>query len=285
MNLPSGDWSRNSTNVPPGPRLPLGLQPPAEPQAPAPSGPVGQPREVTVRMPVHRIWATYVFLGLITVVFLGQLASTQFLGNDILAALGDKDNLLIAQGEYWRLFTAIFLHASILHYGFNAYALYIIGRDVERFSGAVRLTIIFVLAGLCGSLFSLVFTPAPALGASGAIFGLIGAQGVFLYRHRKLFGERGRRGLQNIVIIAILNLAIGLQAGIDDWAHVGGLVGGLILGGVLGPFWAVSRDPMQGGQPVIVDQQPMGGRQWLLVLAFAVAVAVLSFVGAARYTF
>jgi rhomboid protease GluP len=254
-------------------------------QPATPTAPAGPQRELTVRMPVHRVWATYVFLGLITVVFLAQLAGSQFLGGDIVLALGEKDNLLIAQGQYWRLFTAIFLHGSILHFGFNAYALYIIGRDVERFSGAVRFTIIFLLAGLTGSLFSLVFTPAPAVGASGAIFGLIGAQGVFLYRHRKLFGERGRRGLQNIIIIAVLNLAIGLQAGIDDWAHVGGLVGGLILGGVLGPFWALDRNPMQGGQPVIVDQQPMGGREWLLVLAFAVAVAVLSFVGAARYAF
>jgi len=112
---------------------------------------------------------------------------------------------------------------------------------------------------------------------------LIGALAVFLYRHRKLFGERGRRNLQNIIVIALINFAIGLQGNIDNWAHLGGLVGGLILGGVLGPVWAVSRDPMQGGQPVIVDQQPMGGRQWLLVLAFAVAVAALSIVGAARY--
>jgi len=267
-------------NNPPGnqPALP-GLQPAGS------TPPAAPPREVSVRMPVHRVWATYVFLGLITVVFLGQLASMQFLGGDILGALGDKDNLLIAQGQYWRLFTAIFLHANILHYGFNAYALYIIGRDVERFSGPLRLTIIFLLAGLSGSLFSLVFTPAPAVGASGAIFGLIGAQAVFLFRHRKLFGERGRRGLQNIIIIAVLNLVIGLQAGIDDWAHVGGLVGGLILGAVLGPFWALDRNPLQGGQPVIVDQQPLGGRQWLLVLAFAVAVAVLSIVGASRYVF
>jgi rhomboid protease GluP len=254
------------------PPLPGVAQPPAAPE-----------KQISARMPVQRVWATYVFLGLITAVFLAQLASSQFLGGDIIGALGEKDNQLIAQGEYWRLLTAIFIHANILHYGFNAYALYIIGRDVERFSGAVRFTVIFLLAGLSGSLFSLLFTPARAVGASGAIFGLIGALAVFLYRHRKLFGERGRRNLQNIIVIALINFAIGLQGNIDNWAHLGGLVGGLILGGVLGPVWAVSRDPMQGGQAVIVDQQPMGGRQWLLALAFAVAVAALSIVGAARY--
>jgi rhomboid protease GluP len=276
VSLPSGDWSRDKTNIPPGtaPRLPQ-----------MPTTAASQPGELTVRLPVHPVWATYVFLGIITLVFLGQLAGQYLLGADVIGFFGEKDNLLIAQGEYWRLFTAIFLHANILHYAFNAYALWVIGRDVERFSGPVRFTLIFILAGLSGSLFSLVFTPEPAVGASGAIFGLIGAQAVFLFRHRKLFGERGRRGLQSVIIIAVLNLAIGLQGGIDDWAHIGGLVGGLILTALLGPAWRVDRNVIQGGQPIIVDEQPMGGRQWLLALAFLVAVLVLSFAGAARYTF
>jgi len=235
------------------------------------------------RLPVHKVWATYVFLAIIIVVFLGQLAGQYFLGGDFLGAMGVKDNQLIAQGEYWRLFTSIFLHGSILHIGFNAYALYILGSDVERFSGSQRFIVIFLLAGLCGSVFSLIFTAEQSLGASGAIFGLIGAQGVFLYRHRKLFGERGRRNLQQVIIIALINFAFGLQGGIDNWAHLGGLVGGLILSAILGPVWAVNWNVTQGGQPVIADQEPVGGREWLLVLAFAVAVAVAAVVGASRY--
>ena len=131
--------------------------------------------------------------------------------------------------------------------------------------------------------YSHIFTPAPSLGASGAIFGLIGAQGIFLYRHRKLFGARGRRNLQQVIFIALINFAFGLQGGIDNWAHLGGLAGGLILSAILGPVWAVNWNVIQGGQPVIADQEPLGGRQWLLVLAFAVAVAVAAVVGAARY--
>ena len=253
------------------------------PQPGAPSMPPGPPRQVSARMPVHKVWATYVFLAIIIVVFLAQLAGQQFLGGDIVGAMGVKDNQLIAQGEYWRLFTSIFLHGSILHIGFNAYALYILGSAVERFSGSLRFTVIFLLAGLSGSVFSLIFTQAPSLGASGAIFGLIGAQGVFLYRHRKLFGARGRRNLQQVIFIALINFAFGLQGGIDNWAHLGGLVGGLILSAILGPVWAVNWNVIQGGQPVIADQEPLGGRQWLLVLAFAVAVGVAAVVGAARY--
>ncbi len=262
----------------PGDVTPL---PPAYPPA---APPVQPGRQVSVRLPVQRVWATYVFLGLITAVFIGQLAIAQMTGgDDLIADFGAKDNQLIAQGEYWRLFTAIFVHANILHYGFNAYALYIVGRDVERFSGSARFILIFMLAGLSGSVFSLVFTPAESVGASGAIFGLIGAQAIFLFRHRQLFGERGRRGLQSIVIIAVINFLIGLQGGIDNWAHLGGLVGGLILGWVLGPLWTLTWDPMQGGQPAVVDQQPLGSRQWLLAAAFAAAIAALAVVDVSLY--
>jgi len=266
-------------NTPPGGPL----QPSAFPTVPPPPGAPAPGQPMTARLPLQRVWATYVWLGVITAVFIGQLIVIQTTGQDIIGDLGAKNNQLIAQGEYWRLLTAIFVHANILHYGFNAYALYIIGRDVERFSGPLRLTVIFLLAGLCGSVLSLVFTPEPSVGASGAIFGLIGAEAVFLFRNRQLFGQRGRRGLQNLIFIAILNFALGLQGSIDNWAHLGGLIGGLILGWVLGPVWAVNWNILQGGQPVIADQQPLGGRQWLLALAFAVAVAAMAVFGAQLY--
>ena len=233
-------------------------------QPAGPTAPNGPQRQVSVRLPVQPVWATYVLLGIIGLVFIGQLLSTQLLNADLIIELGAKDNQLIAQGEYWRLFTAIFIHTGFLHIGFNAYALYIIGRDVERFSGALRLIVVFLLAGLSGSVMSLLFNPSPSVGASGAIFGLIGALGVFLYRHRKLFGERGRRNLRDVIIIALLNLAFGLQGGIDNWAHLGGLIGGLILGWAMGPMWAVNWNLLQGGQPVI-DRPAARGRPGMAV--------------------
>jgi rhomboid protease GluP len=236
-------------------------------------------RAVSARLPFHHVRATYVFLGLIIVVFLAQLASTQLAGVDLILAFGAKDNTRIAHGEFWRLLTAVFVHASVLHIAFNGYALYILGRDVEAFAGWLRFTLIFLLAGLSGSVASLLFNPAPSVGASGAIFGLIGALVVFLYRHRKLFGERGRRNLQSIIVIALINLLIGLSGGIDNWAHLGGLAGGLILGWFLGPVWSLTVDPTQAGQGVIQDQKPMGAAQWALVLAFAIVLAGLTLLG------
>lgn len=257
------------------PPLPAPLRPPAEPGA----EPAAR-RAVSARLPFQPVRATYVFLGLIVIVFLGQLASMQLTGTDQLIQFGAKDNIAIANGEYWRLLTAVFLHASVLHIAFNGYALYILGRDVESFAGWLRFTVIFLLAGLSGSVTSLIFNPSPSVGASGAIFGLIGALVIFLYRHRKLFGERGRRNLQSIIVIALINLAIGLSGGIDNWAHLGGLAGGLVLGWFLGPVWTLSLDPMLGGQAVVQDQRPMGAAQWALVLAFAIVLAGLTFLGA-----
>ncbi len=134
---------------------------------------------------------------LIGLTFAAQFAFATFLDID-LADYGAKNNLLIAHGEIWRLFTAIFLHGSVLHILFNAYALYYLGREIETFYGPLRFSLVFLVAGLSGSVVSMLLNPHASIGASGAIFGLIGAEGVFLYRNRRLLGERiidgGREG-------------------------------------------------------------------------------------------
>ena len=269
---------------PPAPRDPA--EPAATPAAEAGAGqgaaavPAAEaPPRVRVRLPLHRVWLTYVFLALIGVVFLGQLASEQLLGFDYLAALGAKHNAAIAAGQYWRLVTPIFLHGGLLHFFFNMYALYNLGREVEAFMGPARFLLVFFYAGVAGTVFSLLFTPNPSLGASGAIFGLIGAQGIFLYRHRQLFGERGRRGLQQIIMIALINLAIGLQGNIDNWAHVGGLLGGVGLSWALGPAWRLEPAPLNPGQAVIVNQPDETSTRGLVIAGLLVGLAALTAVG------
>ncbi len=256
------------TGLPPQPPAPAGPPPPEAPVS-------APPAALRVRLPVHRVWATYVLLGAITAVFLAQLASQQLTGTDWVLALGAKDNAAIAQGEVWRLLTAVFIHISLLHYGFNAYALYNLGREVEAFSGPLRLALLFFFSGLSGSVFSLIFNRLPAVGASGAIFGLIGALGVFLYRHRRLFGERGRRGLQQVIFIALINFVLGLQGSIDNWGHLGGLVGGLALSAVIGPLWAVRWDAQPGGGALAEDQRPLTPLRWAGVLLLGAGLALL----------
>jgi rhomboid protease GluP len=111
------------------------------------------------------------------------------LGFDVPAALGMKVNELIIHGQIWRLITPVLLHGSILHLGFNMYALYILGPGLERFYGHWRFLTLYLLAGFAGNVMSFIFSPNPSLGASTAIFGLLGAQGVFLYHNRGIYGR------------------------------------------------------------------------------------------------
>jgi rhomboid protease GluP len=193
-------------------------------------------------MPQVKPWVTYALLGVTLLVFSLQLLSKALFGGlDFPAALLLKDNAAILHGEVWRLITPTFLHAtgSILHIGFNMYALYILGPGLERHFGHGRFLALYLLSGFAGNVISFVFSPQYSLGSSTAIFGLIGAQAVFLYRHRVLFGQGARRALVNIITVAVINLIIGLSPGIDNWGHVGGLIGGTLFSWLGGPVLQV----------------------------------------------
>lgn len=253
-------------------------QPPAWPPVPAPAAP---PPANRIRLPSHTVWLTYVLLGLILIVFLAQSASDFFWGNDYILYYGAKINELIAQGEWWRLLTPIFIHANLTHIAFNAYSLYNLGREIEAFYGWLRFSIIFFLAGLSGSVASLIFNTHPSVGASGAIFGLIGAEAAFLYLNRGILGERGRRAFQNVIVIVGINLFIGLQGGIDNWAHLGGLAGGLALAWFISPRWAVPAVTMLGVPVTLEDEQSLTGARWLAVPLLLFALAGLTALGIA----
>ena len=195
---------------------------------------------------------TYTLLGVTVSVFVLQLLSEMILGVDYPAMLGLKVNYLIVSGELWRLITPMFLHGSILHIGFNMYALYIIGPGLERHYGRGRFLVLYFLAGFAGNVVSFLFSDAPSLGSSTAIFGLIGAQGVFFYRNRDIFGAPAQRALMNILMIAAINLVIGMSPGIDNWWHIGGLAGGTLFAWFAGPLFR-----LEGGYfaPVLVDER------------------------------
>ena len=188
-----------------------------------------------VKTPEAQPVVTYVLLGITVLVFALQTISTMLLGEDWLALFGMKINELILEGQLWRLFTPMFLHGSILHLLFNMYALYALGRGLERYYGHARYLALYLLSGFAGNVISFLFSPNPSLGASTAIFGLLGAEGVFLYRNRSLFGASARTALTNVVTIAAINLVLGLSPGIDNWGHVGGLVGGTLFAWFGGP--------------------------------------------------
>ena len=132
----------------------------------------------------------------------------------------------IRNGEYYRLITGIFLHGNLPHLLFNCYALFVIGTQIENFFGKIKYLIIYLFSGLMGSLFSIIFANYLSIGASGAIFGLMGSLLYFGYHYRVYLGNVIK---SQIIPLIILNLLLGLLPGIDNFAHIGGLLGGTII--------------------------------------------------------
>jgi rhomboid protease GluP len=210
------------------------------------------PQRVQVPLPDGKPLVTTSLLVIIALIYVLQLVTGFLFNQDLPAALGMKINEAILDGEYWRLITPMFLHGSIFHLGFNLYALYILGRRIERFFGSFRFLLLFLIAGITGNLFSFFFTPAPSLGSSTAIFGLLAAEGVFIYQHRELFGDRSQVALRQIIQVAVINFLIGLSPGIDNWGHFGGLIGGALFSWFAGPIFK-----LEGATPRLhfIDQR------------------------------
>ena len=180
-------------------------------------------------------YITYTILILnIVIFFIMNLAGILFNWNQNLQLIifGAKVNELIAYGQYWRMLTAMFLHIGIAHLFFNSYAIYIYGPMVESLFGKVKFIIVYLGSGLIGSLFSYMFSPNPSVGASGAIFGLMGSLLYFRKRNKNIF--RQVFGPSLFMIIAV-NLFFGFTStGIDNWGHIGGLIGGYLIGNAIG---------------------------------------------------
>jgi rhomboid protease GluP len=196
------------------------------------------PRTIQVAAPNVKPYATYIILGVTIFVYLLQLAGQYLLNGDVVAMFGVKNDALIRAGQLWRLVTPVFLHASILHIAFNMYALFIFGRGIEARYGHGRFLLLYFLSGYAGNVMSFLLTANPSLGASTAIFGLIAAEGVFIVQNRALLGSRVNRSLMNLLYIAGVNLLIGFTTtGVDNWGHIGGLLGGFLFAWFGGPRW------------------------------------------------
>lgn len=138
----------------------------------------------------------------------------------------------VLDGEVWRLFTCAFLHIGVLHLMVNMYALYVIGPQLENFFGKWKYLCIYFISAISGSLLSITFSTRVSAGASGAIFGLLGALLYFGYHYRVYLGNIMK---SQIIPIILLNLGIGfIVSGIDNAAHIGGLVAGIFTAMAVG---------------------------------------------------
>ncbi|PIA28467.1 hypothetical protein AQUCO_06900026v1 [Aquilegia coerulea] len=197
-----------------------------------------------------RLW-TNVLIAVNVLVFAAQIAT-----HGKLMLWGAKINSLIDRGQLWRFTTSSFLHANVGHLMVNCYSLNSIGPTMENISGPRRFLAVYFTSAIASCAASYRFCQSPAVGASGAIFGLVGSFAVFVLRHRSLIGG-GKEDLQQIARVIALNMAIGLLSkGIDNWGHLGGFLGGAAISWFLGPAWSYESRSADG-RLIYTDRAPI----------------------------
>jgi membrane associated rhomboid family serine protease len=185
--------------------------------------------------------AVLVLILLNAVAFLFEISVGDLNDPEILHRAGALDPYaVVAQGEYWRLFTALFLHGGFTHLLFNVFALYVLGPPLERAIGTVRFAVCYLISGLASSagvvaLMVLGFVQvAELVGASGCIMGIVGAWAGFLLRHRHV--PQAKQRLGNVAMIIVIQIAFDLSTPqVSMAAHLCGLVAGFFLGLILAP--------------------------------------------------
>ena len=177
-----------------------------------------------------KIIVTYVILGLLVLIYLiGLFTNNQDNFVNMFAVYGP---FIRKYHEYYRLLTGTLLHGGLFHLLSNCYALYIIGSQIESFYGKSKYLIIYLFSAITGSLLSITLANNASIGASGAIFGLMGALLYFGYYYRVYIGSTWK---QRILPVILLNLVIGFVIpGIDYFAHIGGLIGGVLISMAVG---------------------------------------------------
>ncbi|MBP3951241.1 rhomboid family protein [Bacillus suaedae] len=204
--------------------------------------------------------ATYLLLATVAILFFFLERSGGSTSILTLIEFGAKYNPLIIEGEWWRFFTSMFLHIGFVHLAMNSLALIYLGGAVERMYGTRRFLIIYLIAGLIGSIASFAFNTKVSAGASGAIFGCFGALLYFGTIHPKLFF---RTMGKNLFFVLALNLIFGFSVQVvDNGAHIGGLVGGFLASAMLH-----------------LPKHTRSYKQFLAAIATAATMAILLFYG------
>jgi membrane associated rhomboid family serine protease len=195
---------------------------------------------------------------------------------DILIAYGAKYNQAILEGQSWRFVTPVFLHVNILHLDLNMLNLIVLGIFVERIFGHLRFLLIYLITGVISIIASFYFAPQEiSVGASGAIFGLVGAYSLFVFIHRKAFRRGGIPALSWLVLIIGINLGIGLIIpNVDNYAHVGGFLSGCVLGWFFAPFYIPQ---IEEGKTVLIDRHSLT-RRWPLALLTIAATGLFAII-------
>ncbi len=219
-------------------------------------------REIKIFRPRRRIRLSYVIIAVNVLMWLFTEYYSKQYGTDGNLFFGAKFNPLIMSGEYWRLITPLFLHGDIIHLFFNSYSLYAVGPVVEDLFGKAKFVVIYFIAGIMGNIASFAFSTHMSVGASGAIFGLLGALVYLIKKDKRIFKSSFGTG---ITITIVYNLIYGfMNKQIDNFAHIGGLVGGFAVATAVG----------LAGERKSVNARLTA---WLLVIAMAFSGLYIGF--------
>lgn len=198
---------------------------------------------------------------------------------------GAKYGPAIQDGEWFRLIAPVFLHAGIFHLLLNIFALFIFGPRLERLFGPIAFSVTYMISGLFGVVASYWFYPALGVGASGAIFGIVGAYAIYLLINRQLLGEEARQMLVSLGMIIAINVVFGfLVAGIDQAAHMGGLAAGVVMAIAVSPrqVITVAENPFLTGPEdyITVVHQRRGFIRiaTVTIIAIVLAVAITNYI-------
>ncbi|MFC1780509.1 rhomboid family intramembrane serine protease [Patescibacteria group bacterium] len=216
---------------------------------------------------------TYIIIGVNVVIWLITEIAGGSTNSLVLLRFGALYRDLVIHGEIWRMVSAAFLHIGILHLLVNSYTLYQLGTFIENFFGQKKLIATYVLTAITASFFSLIFTGGISAGASGALFGLTGL----------LLGNGWAKKTyvldlpideRQLIPFVLYNLWFGMMSpGIDNWAHIGGLLGGIALGFMFDPITSFDPSKIKQILPNIL------GKLSILILAVTAIFWVLSIWG------
>lgn len=202
---------------------------------------------------------TLTIVAVLLAIFAAEIGLEVLESSEALIFMGALSRDAVMQGEWWRLVTAMFLHGGVEHVLGNAIALFVLGMVCEHAFARTQFAWLFVISGIAGSVVSMLTSAGPSVGASGAIFGLQGAAVILFRRHRERLLVRDRRIGIVLIVWAIYTIAMGLVTPyVDNGAHVGGFLAGMLL--------ALNLHPVVIEPPSAETQARIRRQGWLTVV-------------------
>ena len=194
------------------------------------------------KIPKYKPILTKFLIILISIMFIVEFFYTLKYGEKGIIMLGAKWNEGITNGEYWRFFTCALLHGSLMHLFLNLAGLYIFGQELESIYGPIKFLFICLLTSWGSTLTSYAFSSGTAIGASGIVFGIIGSLIAFYFSQKgKVTGADYK--FKSMYTLVIINLVLGFMIPrIDNSAHIGGILTGLLSGWLLSPKYEIIKN-------------------------------------------